>query len=121
MRIHRYGLAVVFATVSILSFVDGRAVYVRDNNGLQRDFEEHEEVHWDGSAPLLFNTTWCSPSYSTSYFQRRQGTNPEWLRIMPLGASIVRGLTSSPEDGFRKPLRDHLRSIGFKVNMVGSQ
>ncbi|KAF2825075.1 hypothetical protein CC86DRAFT_241827, partial [Ophiobolus disseminans] len=44
-----------------------------------------------------------------------------WLRILPLGASIVAGKTSIPEDGFRKPLRDHLRSVGFKVNMVGYQ
>lgn len=51
----------------------------------------------------------------------RDTKQPEWLRIMPLGASIVRGLHSTPEDGFRKNLRDNLRSQGFKVNMVGSQ
>lgn len=51
----------------------------------------------------------------------RRANGPEWLRILPLGASIVRGLGSDPKDGFRKPLRDHLRSLGYKVNMVGSQ
>ncbi|KAF2798617.1 carbohydrate esterase family 3 protein, partial [Melanomma pulvis-pyrius CBS 109.77] len=44
-----------------------------------------------------------------------------WLRIMPLGASIVYGQNSNPTNGFRKPLRDYLRSKGYKVNMVGSQ
>ena len=46
-----------------------------------------------------------------------------YLRIMPLGASITRG-EPAPEDthknGYRKPLRDQLRSEGWKVNMVGS-
>ncbi|KAF2471688.1 SGNH hydrolase [Lindgomyces ingoldianus] len=66
-----------------------------------------------GSTNGLFNFA--------SDLHRRQSTDPEWLRIMPLGASIVAGVASSPSDGFRKPLRDHLRSIGYKVNMVGSQ
>lgn len=61
------------------------------------------------------------PLESASLLRARQGTSPELLRILPLGASIVRGLTSTPEDGFRKPLRDHLRSLGYKINMVGSR
>ena len=52
---------------------------------------------------------------------RARATSPAWLRILPLGASIVRGLKSTPEDGFRKPLRDRLRSEGYLVNMIGSQ
>lgn len=52
---------------------------------------------------------------------RRQNQGVEWLRIMPLGASITQGTGSTPEDGYRKPLRDHLRSLGYKVNMVGSR
>jgi len=65
-----------------------------------------------------------SPNYLLSpLLHRRQqpGSDPEWLRILPLRASIVRELTSRPEDGFRKPLRDRLRFLNFKVNMVGSQ
>ncbi|KAI1400684.1 carbohydrate esterase family 3 protein [Hypoxylon fuscum] len=46
------------------------------------------------------------------------------LRIMALGASTTRG--DSPEEGidnngFRRPLRDRLMSIGNKVNFVGTQ
>lgn len=68
------------------------------------------------------DTSWTSDyDRRHSVLHARQDVSPEWLRIMPLGASIVSGTSSSPEDGFRKPLRDHLRSIGFKVNMVGSQ
>ncbi|KAM0323888.1 hypothetical protein ACHAQA_008469 [Verticillium albo-atrum] len=49
-----------------------------------------------------------------------------YLRIMPVGASIVRGDPLAPDDvnkegnGFRKALRDKLRFDGWKVNMVGS-
>ncbi|RYP60769.1 hypothetical protein DL771_010388 [Monosporascus sp. 5C6A] len=47
-----------------------------------------------------------------------------YLRIMPLGASITKGDPSAPElegRGYRKYLRDRLRSRGWEVNMVGSQ
>ncbi|PKK43057.1 hypothetical protein CI102_13335 [Trichoderma harzianum] len=43
-----------------------------------------------------------------------------YLRILPLGASIVWGYRSSDNNGFRKRLRDTLRQDGWKVNMVGS-
>ncbi|KAI0409828.1 SGNH hydrolase-type esterase domain-containing protein [Xylaria palmicola] len=43
------------------------------------------------------------------------------LRIMCLGASIVRGETSPDNNGFRKPLREELAGLGVPVNMVGSQ
>ncbi|KAK4165172.1 hypothetical protein QBC43DRAFT_378166 [Cladorrhinum sp. PSN259] len=46
---------------------------------------------------------------------------PFQLRILPLGASIVRGFGSSNGNGFRKFLRDQLRYEGWEVNMVGSQ
>ncbi|CAJ2502507.1 Uu.00g099010.m01.CDS01 [Anthostomella pinea] len=42
------------------------------------------------------------------------------LRIMALGASIVKGETSPGYLGFRKPMRDELVNLGFVVNMVGS-
>ncbi|OGM49676.1 hypothetical protein ABOM_001781 [Aspergillus bombycis] len=42
------------------------------------------------------------------------------LRIMPLGASITTGLKSSDKNGYRKVLRQQLRSAGWEVNMVGS-
>lgn len=43
-----------------------------------------------------------------------------YLRVMPLGASITQGQYSSDENGYRKALRDQLRYMGWKVNMVGS-
>ncbi|KAK5631710.1 hypothetical protein RRF57_007424 [Xylaria bambusicola] len=43
------------------------------------------------------------------------------LRIMCLGASIVRGELSSDRNGFRKTLRGDLANLGAPVNMVGSQ
>ncbi|KAI0810225.1 SGNH hydrolase-type esterase domain-containing protein [Xylaria sp. FL0064] len=43
------------------------------------------------------------------------------LRIMCLGASIVRGEVSSDRNGFRKTLRGDLAKLGVPINMVGSQ
>ena len=50
----------------------------------------------------------------------------QWLRILPLGASITAGQrgdgnTSNAvsHNGYRKPLRDKLRSRSYNVNMIG--
>ncbi|KAI1282704.1 SGNH hydrolase-type esterase domain-containing protein [Xylaria sp. FL0933] len=43
------------------------------------------------------------------------------LRIMCLGASIVRGELSSDRNGFRKTLRGDLAKLGVPINMVGTQ
>ncbi|KAI0393702.1 SGNH hydrolase-type esterase domain-containing protein [Xylariaceae sp. FL0594] len=43
------------------------------------------------------------------------------LRIMCLGASIVRGEFSSDSNGFRKTMREDLAAGGATINMVGSQ
>lgn len=45
---------------------------------------------------------------------------PFVLRTMPLGASITVGLGSRDGNGYRNWLRQHLRSDGWQVNMVGS-
>ncbi|KAK8105110.1 carbohydrate esterase family 3 protein [Apiospora kogelbergensis] len=61
----------------------------------------------------------------TSAADRRQFpgsiANGTALRIMPLGASSVRGENSPGNTGFRKPLRDALVALNVSVNMVGSQ
>ncbi|KAI0443096.1 carbohydrate esterase family 3 protein [Xylaria telfairii] len=44
-----------------------------------------------------------------------------WLRIMPLGASISYGVTSSDGNGYRQYLRDQIVDYGNDVNMVGSR
>lgn len=43
------------------------------------------------------------------------------LRIMAIGASTTRGDESFDNNGFRRPIREHLVSIGNPVNFVGSQ
>jgi hypothetical protein len=73
------------------------------------DFIDHE----DDSYSQAINSTFSLVPW--------QSSAPAWLRTMPLGASITAGQGSSPMDGYRKPLRDHLRSLGYKVNIVGSQ
>lgn len=52
---------------------------------------------------------------------KRQSRKSVDLRILPLGASIVWGVGSGTGNGFRKPLRDHLKFKGWTVNMVGSK
>lgn len=115
MRFSHHGLTINFTVLSLLYFADGHPASVINEFRVPQGLVEDDVGNGDGSASPLFNFT--------SYLHRRQGqtTSPEWLRIMPLGASIVAGVRSTPEDGFRKPLRDHLRSLGYKVNMVGSQ
>lgn len=51
----------------------------------------------------------------------RRITQDDYLRILPLGASITQGVDSTTGNGYRKPLRDKLRSLGWKVNMVGTK
>ncbi|KAL6230177.1 hypothetical protein BDW75DRAFT_248901 [Aspergillus navahoensis] len=43
------------------------------------------------------------------------------LRILPLGASITRGLRSTDGNGYCKALRDQLHFKDFEVNMIGSR
>lgn len=51
---------------------------------------------------------------------QRRDDQPFYLRIAPLGASITNGYLSSDGNGYRKHIRDQLRSNGWPVNMVGS-
>jgi hypothetical protein len=53
--------------------------------------------------------------------KRQSNPKPFYLRILPLGASIVEGYESSDGTGFRKLLRNQLRWKGWPVNMVGSK
>jgi hypothetical protein len=94
----------------------------------------------DGFAPDVTLADGWNASYSSfegnasSYPPLLGGTDSEavsslntraakdfYLRIMPLGASIVEGVKSSDESGFRKLLRQQLRWKGWKVNMVGTK
>jgi lysophospholipase L1-like esterase len=43
------------------------------------------------------------------------------LRILAIGASTTRGDESFDNNGFRRPIREHLTSIGNLVNFVGTQ
>lgn len=57
---------------------------------------------------------------------KRANPGDFYLRIMPVGASIVKGWPIHEEkdptgNGFRKYVRDQLRHDGWKVNMVGSK
>lgn len=84
------------------------------------------------AVPLGFNETDFDPlpyyngSFGLDVLGKRNDPQDFYLRIMPVGASIVRGQPRAPEDvnhednGFRKALRDKLRFDGWKVNMVGS-
>lgn len=80
---------------------------------------------WFGSlitaVPLYANETEYNELDSSLILPRAQDF---YLRIMSLGASITKGQPAHPNDpnknGYRKFLRDKLRSEGWQVNMVGS-
>jgi hypothetical protein len=76
---------------------------------------------WVADSDSFGNDQESNSSFSVS--ARQVPDPPEWLRILPLGASIVRGSgpNAAQTDGFRKALQDRLREDGYKVNMVGSQ
>jgi lysophospholipase L1-like esterase len=76
---------------------------------------------------LVFSTTFATPipdHYDWFYNNTLDVITPRAdlpvLRIMPLGASITEGQTSTFTNGYRKPLRDQLRYLGYQVNMVGT-
>ncbi|KAI2624877.1 carbohydrate esterase family 3 protein [Hypoxylon sp. NC1633] len=62
----------------------------------------------------------ATPSTTPSATASSMSSTNMPLRIMALGASIVKGETSPGYLGFRKPMRDELVGLGFTVNMVGS-
>ncbi|KAI1416276.1 carbohydrate esterase family 3 protein [Hypoxylon sp. FL1857] len=66
------------------------------------------------------STSSASPSATPSVATSATTSSDVPLRIMGLGASIVKGETSPGYLGFRKPMRDGLVGAGFTVNMVGS-
>lgn len=71
----------------------------------------------------LFTSDAVTPNEDSSFIFARQSAGNFYLRIMPLGASITRGSNDHPDlrgRGYRKFLRDKLRILGWKVNMVGS-
>ncbi|OBT61486.1 hypothetical protein VE03_09357 [Pseudogymnoascus sp. 23342-1-I1] len=58
------------------------------------------------------------------YYSVARRAEGQWLRIMPLGASITAGSNmpeGDPGNGYRKALRDNLRANLWNVNMVGQQ
>ncbi|KAI0422905.1 SGNH hydrolase-type esterase domain-containing protein [Xylaria grammica] len=81
------------------------------NNDSDDDDDGGDDVPSKGNST---NSLW-QPKNSSSI---ADGTP---LRIMCLGASIVRGEVSSDSNGFRKTLRGDLAKLGVPINMVGSQ
>jgi lysophospholipase L1-like esterase len=64
------------------------------------------------------------PDYDAGQSHLVRRAEDFYLRIMPLGASITKGQPAHSDDtaknGYRKALRDQLRWLSWKVNMVGS-
>jgi hypothetical protein len=108
---HQAFIAAITA-FSLLSPASSRALIRRDGFCAREDIVNDKGEHWDGNPSQLVE--------STFHLADNKKASPEWLRIMPLGASITAGIHSTPEDGYRKALRDHLISLGHQINMVGS-
>ncbi|KAI1502583.1 hypothetical protein F5X99DRAFT_152937 [Biscogniauxia marginata] len=73
-------------------------------------------IHTGGSSVAATNSADAPDNLTTASFSDPNAP----LRIMALGASVVKGETSPGTVGFRKPMRDELVGQGFTVNMVGS-
>ncbi|KAF5671674.1 carbohydrate esterase family 3 [Fusarium heterosporum] len=77
--------------------------------------------------PLDFNDTLYDDLPLQEYsLDKRANAGDFYLRIMPVGASIVKGWPIHNEldptgNGFRKYVRDQLRYDGWDVNMVGGK
>lgn len=76
----------------------------------------------DGYPPLIDHPVLPGLSLQSdvSPLVRRSIDNSVILRILPLGASIVYGLTSSDGNGFRYALRNQLVYSSNPVNFIGS-
>ncbi|KAI2614976.1 carbohydrate esterase family 3 protein [Hypoxylon sp. NC1633] len=105
--------------------------YVTGNSTVQVSYSSTNS-HSNDSAIRVFSPELSSGAKSATVRTKpyaRPGyelplANGVALRIMALGASTTRG--DSPEEGidnngFRRPLRERLVSIGNKVNFVGTQ
>ncbi|KAI0384750.1 carbohydrate esterase family 3 protein [Hypomontagnella monticulosa] len=100
--------------VSVVLIALGATNVLRPNSGsdAQQSIDADTNTTTDGISTALGN--W-RPENSSSL---ADGTP---LRIMSLGASLVRGEFSTGNIGFRKTMRDELVRLGITVNMVGSQ
>jgi hypothetical protein len=113
MLFNKESLVGAITAFTLLSSVNGRALFRRNDFCAKEDVVTSNGQTWDGSPSQLYE----------SEFHLRDNLNasPLWLRILPLGASITQGVKSTPQDGYRKELRAHLKSLGHNINMVGSR
>jgi hypothetical protein len=127
MFLTKQGLLCGLALVSLLQhtrtqewdgsshYADGFAPDVILADGWNSSYPNSEGI--TGEYPPLLNGT---DDEAVSALETREAKN-FYLRIMPLGASIVEGYRSLDKTGFRKLLRQQLRWKGWKVNMVGTK
>ena len=83
-------------------------------DGWNSSFPDFEGIESNYPA-LIDGTGGGNASEDTSRLTPRAAKD-FYLRIMPLGASIVQGISSSDGNGFRKLLRQQLRWKGWKVS-----
>jgi hypothetical protein len=110
---HQSFIAAITA-FSLLSPTLGRSIIRRDDWCAERDIVNNKGDHYNGKPSQLYESTFHP-------VDEHKKPEVETLRIMPLGASITAGKGSTPEDGYRKVLRENLIKLGHKVEMVGSQ
>ncbi|EEY19355.1 conserved hypothetical protein [Verticillium alfalfae VaMs.102] len=108
MKPANIGISALKLGVFIVNLTQAATVFPHDIDTLDEDLRHHPQL----------------PSRSDGILAGRAEARDFFLRIMPVGASIVRGDPAEPGDtdknGFRKAVRDKLRWDGWKVNMVGS-
>jgi hypothetical protein len=100
-------------------YANGIAPDVAPEDGWNSAYPNFESV--DTSYPALIDGNDGVSNGNDSSSLTTRAVNDFYLRILPLGASIVQGVMSSDRNGFRKLLRQQLRRNGWKVNVVGTK
>ncbi|KAI2784189.1 carbohydrate esterase family 3 protein [Daldinia loculata] len=101
--------------ISAVLIALGATHILRPKTGISDDDDQQpSDINTTANGILTAPGNW-RPENSSSI------ANGTPLRIMSLGASLVRGEFSTGDVGFRKTMRDELVDLGVPVNMVGSQ
>lgn len=125
------GIGAFFACLQLLFFTHLAAAQLFDRPpGSDTDLASDVasvDTAWDGYYAPYEGITYTPPHEDSandddaSLDLTRRDAKEFYLRVMPLGASIVQGFRSTDGNGFRKWIRQQLRYQGWKVNMVGSK
>ncbi|KAK8131754.1 carbohydrate esterase family 3 protein [Apiospora sp. TS-2023a] len=114
-----FGVSLVFLILIAISLTETEDPNWSHGNGRFSHITSHNGTLSNGTfpygsgGPMRIGAGYQRPGYE------RPLANGLPLRIMAIGASTTRGDEGFDNNGFRRPVRDYLTSIGNPVNFVG--